>query len=238
MTISVIMPVWVTGERLYTLTKSALASLGHVDELIIVDNNSEMGGDQFSMTADIYVRNKRNLGYPKAVNQGVALAHGDLLVIANNDIKVSSNWQEITQKLFKDYKDMGSLHFRMLDYDGLTVGGTEFWLEGKERWCTGSFFVWRKKAWKKPPMDENYGLGGYDDWDWHHRMNHIDKWKSGYTNAAVYHHLNSATLSKVDEKFKVDKNREYFKSKFGEYPEDIWEKKYPEQMRTPYLPFP
>ena len=251
--ISVILPTWIVNYELYDLTNQTLISLHNSDgwsecELIIIDNSSPIGGDQLLMNCDVYIRNKENLGYPKAVNQGLKLAKGDLIVIANNDIRVSPNWIEITKETFKRLDNVGSLHFKMVGYDEPFNLGEAVWDKGKERWCTGSFFVWNKKAIRdienfktREVIDEKYGLGGYDDWDWHHRMNHLKNWKSVYTNAAAYQHKDSTTqnLRNKDERTKSDeRNREYFKSKFGKYPEEIWQEKYPNQMKKEWRPFP
>ena len=74
------------NNELYELTKAATESLKtlNADELILIDNASTVG--DINDWADIYVRNKTNLGYCMAVNQGLKLAKGDLIVVANNDI--------------------------------------------------------------------------------------------------------------------------------------------------------
>lgn len=245
--ISVILPCWIVNDELYQLTGKAIQSLQNSNswnecELIIIDNASPVGGDQLMSIANTYIRNKENLGYPKAVNQGIKLAFGDLICIANNDIKVSPNWIEVTKEVFKRLPEAGSLHFKMIGYEEPFNLGEDVWNKGKERWCTGSFFIWRKKAIEEiGGIDESYGLGGYDDWDWHQRMNHIGGWESVYTNAAGYQHKDSTSQNLRDESERLEsdkRNREYFKSKFGKYPEEIWEEKYPGQFKKPWKPFP
>lgn len=248
--ISVIIPAWITSDELYELTNQTVMSLSRSKgwqrcELIIVDNGSPLGGDQLMKVSDIYIRNKENVGYPKAVNQGIALATGDYICIANNDIRVSPNWIEVTRKIYANVKMIGSIHFKMVNYNSPFNLGNAVWDKGKERWCTGSFFLFNKMALLRLQdeygyiMDEKYGLGGYDDWDWHHRLNHQCEWKSVYTNAAAFQHKHSSTLGLDEQRINRDnKNREYFKRKFGKYPEEIWTKKYPGQMNKSYLPFP
>lgn len=255
--ISVILLAWIRNDELYWLTGETLASLKSSEgwnencELIIVDNGSPIGGDQLLPQADIYIRNKENLGYPKAVNQGYALATGEFICVANNDIRVSPNWIPRTLEVMEKLKDVGSLHFKMVDYNAPFNLGNAVWAKGKERWCHGSFFVWRREAvdeiegWKvqgkKGVLDEGYGLGGYDDWDWHHRLNHLRAWRSAYTNGVAFQHKDSSTLNTLEQGPRSEsdkKNREYFKEKFGKYPEEIWEEKYASQMLVPWKPFP
>jgi len=59
-------------------------------EIIIVDNGSDW---QWSGPAKI-IRNDTNLGFPKAVNQGIQAATGEVIVILNNDTIVTPDWLE------------------------------------------------------------------------------------------------------------------------------------------------
>lgn len=40
------------------------------------------------------IRNKENMGFVKATNQGIDLASGDYIILLNNDTVVSSGWEE------------------------------------------------------------------------------------------------------------------------------------------------
>lgn len=245
--ISVVIPVWILNEEIYKLTVDTLGSLRNSEgeyELIIIDNGSPIGGDQLlaNSGADILVRNKENLGYPKAVNQGIKLSHGEFVCIANNDIRVSPNWIKVTHEIFKKLPKAGSLHFKMVGYEEPFNLGKAVWDKDKERWCHGSFFVWRKKALDEiVGLDEGYGLGGYDDYDWQYRMRNQKGWSTVYTNGAAFQHKDSSTqnlLEQESRKTSDNKNREYFKKKFKDYPDAIWEKEYAKQMDIPWKPFP
>lgn len=244
--ITIILPCWIVNDELYDLTVATFQSLAEssgIDKtrIITIDNGSSIGGDMLQKYSDICIRNRENIGYPAAVNQGIKLAKTPLLAILNNDIKVSPNWIKTTEEVFSKLDNIGSLHFKMVGYYEPFNLGEDVWDKGKERWCTGSFFIWNKKAIDEiGGIDENYGLGGYDDWGWHQEMNHIRNWKSAYTNVAAYQHKDSATQNLRDpsERSESDKkNKEYFKSKYGKYPEEIWQEKYPEQMNKPWKPF-
>jgi len=243
--ISVVMPVWVLDDDLYRLTATSIQSLKLVEdynaEMIIVDNASPIGGDQLMAQSDIYIRNRVNLGYPKAVNQGIKLSSGELVCVANNDIKVSPNYIKVSQEVFTKLPKAGSLHFKMLYYDEPFNLGDSVWDHGKEKWCHGSFFVFRRKAYDDiKGIDEGYGLGGYDDYDWQYRMRKKG-WKTAYTNGAAFQHKDSSTQNLLDQderKTSDNKNREYFKKRHGEYPDTLWNKMYPEQVDIPWRPFP
>lgn len=230
--VDVVMPVWAPDMETMEVTANAVASLRENDiRLIIIDNGSDYGGGRMREWADVYVRNKENLGYAKAVNQGLQLS-GMYVAIANNDIRVSPNWISVAEEIMADPK-VATVHFRMIPYnEPFEIGGSTF-TDGRERWCTGSFFVARNIQ----LFDELF-LNSYDDWDYQYRLRKSG-FKTAYTTKACYQHLDSYTQAKVAKRSdNNERNREYFKSKHGDYPEDIWMKDYPDQMAQPWKPFP
>ncbi|MFC0212897.1 glycosyltransferase [Paenibacillus chartarius] len=62
-------------------------------EIIVVDNNSQDGTRAWlAQQNDIRtIYNDRNFGFPKACNQGIEIAKGDILLL-NNDTVVTTNW--------------------------------------------------------------------------------------------------------------------------------------------------
>lgn len=232
--IDLVMPIWITDEETLDITKSALASLEASDadiRPIIIDNGSTIGGGYLRDIASIYVRNRNNLGYARAVNQGLKLA-GKYVAVANNDIRVSPNWWTVASDIFAQSDNIGSVHFRMIPYTQVFHYGNDIWPEGKERWCSSSFFVMRNVQ----LYDEHY-LNSYDDWDYWRRFR--KEWCTAYTNKAEYQHLDSHTQEKVENRSKNDiKNREYYMSKWGETPETWLMRTYPDQMLTDWKPFP
>ncbi|HEX9504139.1 MAG TPA: glycosyltransferase [Patescibacteria group bacterium] len=235
---TVVMPCWIINEELLELTKNAVESFGEVN-LIVVDNGSTVGGGYLRSVADTYIRNKENLGYARAVNQGLMLGElGKYTAISNNDIRVSSNWQEVAREVLLNDKAY-SCHFRMIPYDEAFNHGDMTALTGKERWCSSSFFV-LSPAHRKFLYDEAYGLGGYEDYDYWYRVR-TEGLYTAYTNKASYQHKDSSTqnLLNQEERAKEDqRRREYFKSKFGEYPDILFAKTYPEQMKERWKPMP
>lgn len=223
------------NDELFELTKKACETL-KCEEKILVDNASTVG--KIHDWADILIKNTENLGYPKAVNQGFKEATGDIIAVANNDIRVSPNWASVAKEIFSDNPKVGSVHFRMLDYDTPMAYGYNTWIEGKERWCSASFYVIRREALQE--YDEDYKEGGYDDWDFFYRLRH-NGWKTAYTTKACYQHKHSSTYKALDNgKSRAErdhKNRLRFSEKFGGLAEDLFAKKYPEQMKEDYYAF-
>jgi GT2 family glycosyltransferase len=182
--------------------------------------------------ADVYIRLKTNLGYAKAVNLGLKACWGcNSVVVANNDVRVSPNWLEVAEEILQD-ETVGSVHFRMIPYNEPFNLGNETWKEGKEKWCSSSFFVMRLIQ----LYDDNY-FNSCDDWDMWLRFRKT--FKTAYTNKACYQHKDSHSQIKVPERIENDKkNREYFKQKWGDYPEVLFEKQYPLQMKESWKPMP
>jgi GT2 family glycosyltransferase len=90
--ISVVMPVY----NQLALTRACLDSLRGTSEpfeLCVVDNASTDGTEEFFRTAALpvarrYHRNTENVGLIRALNQGAALASGDVLCFLHNDTEM------------------------------------------------------------------------------------------------------------------------------------------------------
>lgn len=233
--IKVIIPCWIINESLVNLTENTVNSIRQAEgvEIIIVDNASPLAGGMLRELADLYIRNKENLGYAKAVNQGLKLCDkGELVAIANNDIRVPFQWKSVAEEILKD-KKIGSVHYRMIAYNQPFNPGNETWKTGKERWCTSSFFVVRNVQ----LYDEGF-LNSYDDWDFWKRMRDSG-YTTAYTNKAEYQHMDSFTQQFIPQRGENDtRNREFFKQKWGVYPEDDFEKKFPGMLALPWKPMP
>lgn len=65
-------------------------------EIIVIDNGSEPAfTPPFSGFIETRViRNKTNLGFPVAVNQGIRAAKGETIILLNNDVIVTDKWSE------------------------------------------------------------------------------------------------------------------------------------------------
>ena len=172
------MPVWSTTAETLNLTQLALESLPKC-KLIIVDNASTYGVGYLKGVADTYIRLDKNYGYAKAVNKGLKKVKTEFVCISNNDIRVQKNIFKIALEIFKD-EEVGSVHFHEIFYDKPFYKGNKVWKTGKERWCTSSFFLIRRKAIPMGGYDEKFdGRGTYDDWDFWYFFEVMDKKGNG-----------------------------------------------------------
>ena len=99
--VSIIIPVF----NQIKYTKLAIESIQKFTnvpyEIIVVDNASTDETKDYlsslSATAGEVVKviaNPQNYGFPKAVNQGIALSRGEYIVVLNNDVVVTDKWIE------------------------------------------------------------------------------------------------------------------------------------------------
>lgn len=72
-------------------------------ELIIVDNQ----GDFIPDVSCKIIRNDHNLGFPKAINQGLEVATGEIIILLNNDVLVTPNWLEFFEYHLKNADIVG-----------------------------------------------------------------------------------------------------------------------------------
>ncbi|MFH1613411.1 MAG: glycosyltransferase family 2 protein [bacterium] len=76
-------------------------------EIIVIDNGSKDDSVQFlkEIYSDIIIiENKKNLGFCKAVNQGIKKAKQEFIIVLNNDVIVQKNWLENLSKNIKNDK--------------------------------------------------------------------------------------------------------------------------------------
>jgi GT2 family glycosyltransferase len=163
--VSVIIPNY-NGEKLLRKNLSSLANArenkqNNIKEIIIVDNGSRDASKKLvkeNYPIIKFISLDRNYGFSYAVNRGVENSSGNLILLLNNDVKVSKKFLEPVFKHFKDEKVFGvSLHEKGY---GWSIGGFENGFivhkPGKETsrphetfWVGGSSGVFRKRVWDK-----------------------------------------------------------------------------------------
>lgn len=90
-------------------------------EIIIIDNNSSEGNifEQIKATPEVRIyRNKKNLGWPSAINQGISLAQAPYLCIVDNDVVFTDNAAEKMLDLCKEENGFVIIGPRLLSVSG------------------------------------------------------------------------------------------------------------------------
>ncbi len=96
---SIIVPCWNQREFTRLCVQGLLRHTRRPWELIVIDNGSTDGtGDYLAGVQDAagvpvtIIANARNVGFPRAINQGLQAARGEYLVLLNNDAVVTDAW--------------------------------------------------------------------------------------------------------------------------------------------------
>jgi GT2 family glycosyltransferase len=94
---------------------------GITGEVIVIDNNSVDGSCQMVMEKfpqTIIIANKKNLGFSKANNQGMAMAKGKYILILNPDTVVEENTFRKCLDFMETHPKAGCLGVKMIDGKG------------------------------------------------------------------------------------------------------------------------
>lgn len=90
-------------------------------EIIVVDNNSTDGSCKMLLEkfpeVDL-IQNKKNTGFSKANNQGVAIAKGEYVLILNPDTVVAEDTLELILGFAKSKQNLGVLGVKLIDGTG------------------------------------------------------------------------------------------------------------------------
>lgn len=235
---TIVMPCW---NGLKDTKRSVAAVLAHTDapfELVLVDNGSKDGTAKWAKGLKDrrvkVVTNPENLGFAKAVNQGLALARGPYAVWLNNDCVVTPGWLRLLQDALERAPWIGAVGPMTDGARGLqkaegtapTPAGLDRYArawsmryEARMRWVhrlVGFCLLHRTELLKKAGyLDERFGLGCYEDFDWCLRVR-----QAGYDLFAVedvfVSHAGQATFAGngLDHSDIVRRNRDAFVDKW------------------------
>ncbi|MEQ1920591.1 MAG: glycosyltransferase family 2 protein, partial [Elusimicrobiota bacterium] len=204
-------------------------------EIILVDNASSDGTGAWARRAGARViRNKTNLGFAKAINQGMAAARGRWFVWLNNDVVVTPGWlerlidcaerapwiaavgpctdvtvgfQRVSAPPFKNERDL----LMFSEAWAMRHAGQA---EGVHRLTGFCVLVKREAVRLVGVLDERFGLGTYEEFDYCLRLR-----QAGYDLAVardvfVRHHGHKSFGSFTAMASLARRNRELFLDKW------------------------
>lgn len=197
-------------------------------EIIIVDNGSKVPWTG----VDRIIRNEENLGYPKACNQGIEAAEGEIIILLNNDTEVTPQWTERLSAHFDKFDVVGPVTNQISGPQKIETiepflpeyaddeAKSQYQAEkGKtESWHRLVFFcVAIKKAVieKIGMLDEQFSPGNYEDDDFCLRAIQAG-FRLGIARDVFIYHKGSATHQSLnlDHQKLLNRNAEKFAKKW------------------------
>jgi len=222
-------------------------------ELILIDNGSTDGTTQFFRSyaaKHSHVRvilNRANQGFSSGNNQGLACAHGDFILLLNNDTVVTPSWLERMLATLELYPDCGlvgpvsnsvsgpqlvpSAHYSSLDQ--LPKFAVQ-WCAAHAGQSTeaarlvGFCLLLRRVVVERiGGLDPQFGSGNFEDDDLCIRAG-LAGFKLRIALDSFVHHTGGQTFkgAKIDYRASLERNWELFKTKWGMSEEAPLEKGY------------
>jgi GT2 family glycosyltransferase len=222
MNCDIVIPVFNRLEMTKDCLESIIRETTSPYRFIIIDNGSAPETKSYlesfikTNNNSILIRNPENLGWVKAVNQGLKAAAASYVCIMNNDTVVrTGDWLTKLIKILQDGRNIGMISpiFDIKEQDMRKDPFIE------TDYCRGHCIVIGKDlADKIGPLDETFGMGYYDDVDYSLRAS-----GAGYicamANGVLVEHVRNSTFSSVLNGHKIaelqEKNRKYLESKWG-----------------------
>lgn len=232
----IIMPVWNELDVTKECVDSILKHTHYPYRLVIIDNASAEPTRDYLRALknknDIsmeLIRNEENLGFVKAVNQGIRFSDAPYICIMNNDTIATDGWLDIMISAMENNKDVGLInptsntfsHFPD-DHESIDEYAARlksFKNEIQELHCCRFFctVIKREVLDKLGSLDEAYNLGYFDDTDYCKKAQ-----KLGYrpvrAKAAYVHHKENMSFRKLKENSTLFKaNEEIFLKRWGRH---------------------
>jgi len=207
-------------------------------ELIFVDNGSTDGTPHYLRTVPgaRVILNEENRGFPAAVNQGLAVAKGSVLLLLNNDTVVTTGWldrllraferdagvglvgpctNEISgeQRIGRGYGDLMDLDGFAWDYGKANDGAT-----AETDRLVGFCLAFRREVMDDVGvLDERFGIGNFEDDDFCRRARAAG-WRAVIALDAFVHHFGSRTFlaSGVDFAGLLRTNEQLYREKWAD----------------------
>lgn len=127
MKVSIITPNYNGYKFLKLFFKSLLREKEYIEEIIIIDNGSSDESINYIKNLKNYpikiklIENEENLGFAKAVNQGIINAKSEYLYLLNNDVEITENTISTLLKSIENNNKIFSVSSKMVQYYNRTL---------------------------------------------------------------------------------------------------------------------
>ena len=236
----IIVPIWNQPELTRRCLMSVIQSTREPIRFILIDNGSDTptrdyldqvkAGGQASVHL---IRNKENLGFIKAINQGISASQAPWICLLNNDTVVTPGWLTEMLLVAQAGEAIGlvnptsnSLGFHPGDIPLEKYAATLAAESGK--WAQlstalGFCLLARKSIFEKiGGLDESFGMGYFEDDDLSKRVKQAGLRCVRACASYVYHQERGSFRHLPQTKESFQKNRQLFESRWGGRLRILW----------------
>jgi GT2 family glycosyltransferase len=231
MSCDIIIPVWNQLELTRDCIEHIVKNTHYPYRLIIIDNASDKETQEYLNGLNkqgkfplTLIRNAQNLGYVKAINQGLRISNAPYVCLLNNDTRVIDGWLVNMVKIAEHSSWVGIVSPTSAkdSFEG-PKDSEETYIElaAADGFC---MLIKREVIEKVGLFDEIFGMGMWEEIDYSRRI-----YQAGYIcvrakNALVYHFGKKSfgLLEKRKKERLYKRNREIFYSRWGRPPRVIY----------------
>lgn len=230
----IIIPIWNQLEATRDCVDSIFRNTRHPYRLILVDNASDNETRLYleNVAADKkrdvkLIRNEKNLGFVKAVNQGLKVSYAPYVCVFNNDTITTPGWLEQMIDFAEANKEIGIVNplcdgphdIPIDEYASKVAKDKRKYIEMNQCFLFCAL-IKREVIDKIGYLDEAFGIGCFDDTDYSMRAG-LAGYRCAYLQSAYVKHIHGIS-------FKALGNREHIVKEC----ERIFFKKWPRHLRV------
>lgn len=194
-------------------------------QIVFIDNGSGLETKEkmkgLLQPNSILMTNEKNLGFAKAVNQGLQKVNAEFICILNNDVEFQGDCLTQAENYFNQYRGfIGSMGYNISSsgqqtYDSKLGDGVDY---------LGMFFLFssRKNFDLVGPLSEDYGLAYWEDVDYGMRI--LQKRLKSYVVPISVLHFACSTSRLLDSQVLLERcggrNKDLFLNKWKTFLEE------------------
>jgi len=229
----IIIPIWDQP----ALTRRCLEAIGRNTRtpyrLLLIDNGSAEDTQSYlrGLASDpawngVLIRNEENLGFIRAINQGLRTSQAPYVCMLNNDIVVTEGWLERMVEFAEAYPEAGLVNPEQNHDPGKPMPGdleafARSRVQGRGKWmeldhCTGGCLLIKREVIQKVGvLDEAYGAGYFEDNDYSRRAQQAGYRCLRLLDTYVWHDLGATFKKKKNRREDQEKNQALYHSRWG-----------------------
>jgi len=218
----IIIPVWNELELTRACIESLKKNTRYPYRLIIVDNGSEPATENYlkglknEFEDFLLIRNTKNLGFVKAVNQGFVSSENPYICVLNNDTAAHDSWLLLLVKIAEiSGANIGIVNPASNIFGKNSPDGNE--LEWQELDTARGFcmLIKREVIDKIGLFDVAYGIGYFEEKDFSRRARNVG-YVCARAKASFVYHKDRASFDKIEARDEIFKRNEaIYRKKWG-----------------------